>query len=226
MGYRPRGVVTEVPDNVAAAVVALADASVAARREKRERSRRAVDREFATSGAPLALALGRLHPVKGFDRVIDLLPALPHRLIVAGPSLTMRGRGDMATVLRTQAIERGVADRVIFTGQVPREKSYELLAAADVLVVPSHCEGMPKTAVEAAALGTPMVLTDTCGVAAALRGETLGRVVKNWEPSEFAAALEAATALRPDLEEARVFVQRFSPKTVALDIHRLIEKMG
>ena len=158
--------------------------------------------------------------------LIDLLPGLPHRLIIAGPSLEMRGRGDIATALRERAVERGVADRVIFTGQVPREKAYELLAAADVLAVPSHCEGMPKTAVEAAALGTPFVVTDTCGVAAELHGETLGRVVKNWDAAAFGAALTVASDLRPAQEEARVFVQRFSPERVAGAISSLLDAIG
>ncbi len=225
-GYHPRGILIDVPDNVAASVVGLVHATPAARRERRERARREVDRRFGTAGAPLALGLGRLHPVKGFDRLIDLLPALPHRLIVAGPSLQIRGLGDAATLLRSRAAERGVADRVIFTGQVPHEDAYELLAAADVLAVPSHCEGMPKTAVEAVALGTPIALTDTCGVASELRGATLGRVAKHWDAAAFASALDSATALQPDLEEGRAFVSRFSPERVARDIDSLLAAIG
>ncbi len=225
-GYHPRGVLLDVPDNVAASVVALVDATPAARRARRERARREIDRRFGTAGAPMALALGRLHPVKGFTRLIDLLPGLPHRLIVAGPSLQIRGVGDAEALLRSRAAERGVADREVFTGQVPREDAYELLAAADVLAVPSHCEGMPKTAVEAVALGTPVALTDTCGVASELRGTTLGRVSKHWDAAAFAAALDAATALHPDLEECRAFVSRFSPERVARDIDSLLAAIG
>jgi len=225
-GYRPRGILRDVPDNVAASVVALADEPPPARRERRERARRDVDARFGTAGEPIALALGRLHPVKGFDRVIDLLPGLPHRLVIAGPSLPIRGRGDAAAWLRSRAEERGVGDRVIFTGQVPRDRAHELLAAADVLAVPSYCEGMPKTAVEAAALGTPFVLTDTCGVASEPHGDTLGRVVRHWDPAAFAAALESAASLRPDPEECRSFVRRFSPERVAGEIASLLEAIG
>ncbi len=224
--HRPRGVLRDVPDNVAASVVALADEVPAARDERRERARRELDARFGTAGTPIALALGRLHPVKGFDRLIDLLPGLPHRLVIAGPSLQIRGRGDAAALLRSRAEERGVADRVIFTGQVPREGAHQLLAAADVLAVPSHCEGMPKTAVEAAALGTPVVLTDTCGVASELRHDTLGRVVKHWDARAFAAALDAATTLRPDAGECRAFVHRYSPERVAEDIASLLAAIG
>jgi glycosyltransferase involved in cell wall biosynthesis len=100
------------------------------------------------------------------------------------------------------------------------------LAAADVLAIPSHCESIPKTAVEAAALGTPFVATDTCGVAAVPRGETLGRVVTHWNAAAFARALADATGLRPDPEEARAFVQHFSPQRVARDIDRLLRDIG
>jgi len=224
--YRPRGLLRDIPDNVAASVVALADEAPAARRERRERARHEVDARFGTAGAPIALALGRLHPVKAFDRLIDLLSDLPHRLVIAGPSLQIRGRGDAAALLRSRAKKRGVADRVIFTGQVPRESAHQLLAAADVLAVPSYCEGMPKTAVEAAALGTPVVLTDTCGVSSELRHDTLGRVVKHWDARAFAAALDAATTLRPDPEECRAFVYRYSPERVADDIASLLAAIG
>jgi glycosyltransferase involved in cell wall biosynthesis len=220
--YRPKGILADVQDNVAAAVVSLAEASPRERRERRERARRRVDQEFGTAGAPIAIALGRLHPVKGLDRLIDLLPGLPHRLIIVGPSLKMRGRGDIAAALRSLAADRGVADRVVFTGQVPAEKAYELLAAADVLAIPSHCESIPKTAVEAAALGTPSVITDTCGVAAVRRGKTLGRVVKHWNAAAFGSALVEATGLLPDPEEARAFVHHFSPQRVAAGIDQLL----
>ena len=219
--YRPTGVVHQIPENVAADVVTLADESPAERLVRRERSRRQIDREFGTGGAPIILALGRLHPVKGFDRLIDLLPGLPHRLIIAGPSLEMRGVGDVAAALRARARQFGVEGRVVFAGAVSREQSYELLAAADVLAIPSHCEGLPKVAIEAAALGTPVVLTETCGVAAELRGD-LGRVVAHWKPADFAAALAAMVGARPDSERARAFVHRFSPERVASDLDRLL----
>jgi glycosyltransferase involved in cell wall biosynthesis len=220
--YRPKGIVVDVTDNVSAAVVELANASSAERSERRRRARQRVDQELGTAGAPIAIALGRVHPVKGLDRLIDLLPGLPHRLLIVGPSLQMRGRGDIATALRARAIERGVADRVILTGQVPAERGYELLAAADVLAIPSHCESIPKTAIEAAALGTPFVITDTCGAAAVPRGETLGRIVKHWNAESFAKALAETTELRPDADEARAFVHHFSPRKVAQDIDRLL----
>jgi len=224
--YAPNGVLRDLPDNVASPVVRLAEASDAERSERRRRARESIDRDYGTAGVPIALALGRLHPVKGFDRLIDLLPQLPHRLIVAGPSIEMRGRGDVASALRARAAERGVAERVTFTGQVSREKAWQLLAAADVLAVPSHCEGMPKTAVEAAALGTPFVLTETCGVAAEPRGDSLGRVVRHWDADAFAAALEDARALAPEREEALAFVRRFSPERVAGEIDSLLRAIS
>jgi glycosyltransferase involved in cell wall biosynthesis len=114
----------------------------------------------------------------------------------------------------------------VFTGAVPRERSYELLAAADVLAIPSHCEGVPKVAIEAAALGTPFVLTATCGVAAELRGDDLGRIVAHWKPADYASALAATAGVRPDPERARVFVHRFSPERVASDLDRLLGELG
>ena len=212
--HAPRAVVRQIAENVAAEVVTLADESPAERKLRRQSAKRRIDERIGASNRPLAVAVGRLHPVKGFDRLIELLPALPHRLVIAGPSLQMRGRGDVAASLEAKARELGVGDRVCFAGRLPRRESYELIAAADVLAIPSHCEGVPKVAVEAAALGTPVVLTSTCGVAPLLGGD-VARVVPHWDPSCFAAELVAAVSIRPDPEQARAFVHRFSPQTVA-----------
>jgi glycosyltransferase involved in cell wall biosynthesis len=224
--HRPRGVVREFTDNVAADVVALADESPARRRLRRETARRRIDEQFGPSDRPLAVALGRLHPVKGFDRLIDLLPKLPHRLVIAGPSLALRGRGDVAASLEARARELGVRDRVLLTGRVPQQQSYELLAAADVLAVPSHREGMPKVAVEAAALGTPFILTSTCGLAAHVGVDAIGKIVPHWDPAACAAELVAAVSMRPDPEQARRFVHRFSPDSVASSIQGMLDAIS
>jgi glycosyltransferase involved in cell wall biosynthesis len=105
---------------------------------------------------------------------------------------------------------------------VSQLKSYELIAAADVLAIPSYCEGIPKVAVEAAALGTPFVLTSTCGLAPQIRGSTIGTVVSHWDPSAFADALIAAVSTRPDPEHARALVHRFSSRAVAIALDELL----
>jgi glycosyltransferase involved in cell wall biosynthesis len=58
----------------------------------------------------------------------------------------------------------GVADAIIQTGGVPHERTLDYLAAADAVVVPSVAESFSRVVVEAAAAGTPPVVTRTTGV--------------------------------------------------------------
>jgi len=54
----------------------------------------------------------------------------------------------------------GVATRVVFTGLVPREQVYGILALSDLFVSTSSREGMPVAVLEAMACGVPTILSD------------------------------------------------------------------
>ncbi len=79
---------------------------------------------------PLALALGRLHPNKGFDLLLDAL-ALTRDI-----HLWIAGDGPLRQDLERQARGLRIADRVRFLGW--REDTAMLLAASDMLVSPSR----------------------------------------------------------------------------------------
>lgn len=73
--------------------------------------------------------------------------------------LLLVGNGMLEDTIRAAVAQRGIADRVIFTGvraDVPR-----LLSAMDCFVFPSLYEGMPNTVIEAQATGLPCVIADT-----------------------------------------------------------------
>lgn len=86
---------------------------------------------------------------------------------------------------RSQAIEFGIADRMLFLGHV--EKPLELMARSEAVILTSRSEGMPKVVIEALALGKKVVAFDVGGVAEALDG--LGRVVPLGDVSAFCEAL-------------------------------------
>jgi glycosyltransferase involved in cell wall biosynthesis len=115
--------------------------------------------------APLALAMGRLHPNKGFDVLLAAVAALP-RL-----HLWLAGEGEERQALERQAQELGIAARVHFLGW--REDAAALLAAADVLVSSSRHEPLGNVVIEAWAAGVPVVATASEGPRALIReGET------------------------------------------------------
>jgi glycosyltransferase involved in cell wall biosynthesis/ribosomal protein S18 acetylase RimI-like enzyme len=95
---------------------------------------------------------------------------------------------DKADAIGDDEIEHARGD-VIFAGW--REDVSEVLAAADVFVLPSWREGMPRSAIEAAAMGRPLVLTDVRGCREVARDGVDGRLVPVRDPERLAAAIGA-----------------------------------
>jgi glycosyltransferase involved in cell wall biosynthesis len=101
----------------------------------------------------------------------------------------------------------------------------QLMAAADVVAVPSRLESLNKVCVEAAAVGTSFVVTETTGIAAWAREAGIGTVVAaNDEEALARGLLSALGDSRPvSADRIRAFVGQFSPHTVAaavMDFYR------
>lgn len=112
---------------------------------------------------PLVLFLGRLIPRKGADLLIEAFAdAFPEkgRLVIAGPE----GEPGHLNQLKARARERSVQDRVLFPGALKGEDKVVALADADVFVLPSRYENFANAAAEAIACGTPVIITDRCGI--------------------------------------------------------------
>ena len=106
-------------------------------------------------GAPLLFAMGRLHPNKGFDTLINAVAAVPETwLWIAGDGPERQALEDLAESL-------GVAQRVRFLGW--QDAVHPLLLAADVFVCPSRHEPFGNVIIEAWAAGKPVVTTANQG---------------------------------------------------------------
>ncbi|RZT62941.1 CDP-glycerol glycerophosphotransferase (TagB/SpsB family) [Leucobacter luti] len=90
-------------------------------------------------------------------------------------SLTFLGDGPLRTELESLTAELGLSDIVRFAGQVAAPQAH--LRAVDALILPSAREGLPLVILEALAVGTPVVATDTPGSRSALRDGRLGKLV-------------------------------------------------
>ena len=109
---------------------------------------------YVPDGAPLVLALGRLHRNKAFDVLIEALAKVP------GAYLCLAGEGPCRGELETLAERLGVKPRIRFLGW--REDTAPLFAAADVLVCPSRHEPLGNVVVEAWAHDVPVIAAEEC----------------------------------------------------------------
>lgn len=158
----------------------------------RTRARTAV---LAELGLPpdtrLLLTSGRALPIKGFDTLVSALPAILARqpnthLVIYGPD-----RGETLTRLRAQLAASSVAGHVHLLGEIPFASQNRWLAAADLGVVPSLLDGFNKFGAEAAAHGTPLVVTTAAGIADYVREYDAGQVVPPGDADALAAAIGA-----------------------------------
>lgn len=114
--------------------------------------------EFGTpQEAPLAVALGRLHPNKGLDVLIGAATRIPELFV------WIAGEGPERAKLEHLARQLGVGTRVKFLGW--REDRAALYRAADLCVYPSREEPFGNVVVEAWSVGTPIVTTASTGPA-------------------------------------------------------------
>ncbi|APT91484.1 glycosyl transferase [Corynebacterium sphenisci DSM 44792] len=104
---------------------------------------------------PRLVTLSRLVPHKQIEHAIDAVAALAPRW--PGLRLDVIGDGWWADRLRGHARALGVADRVVFHGQVTEERKHALLAAARVHLMPSRKEGWGLAVIEAAQHAVPTV---------------------------------------------------------------------
>ena len=97
---------------------------------------------------------GRLVKNKGVENVLNVLVYL-HKV-----SLLIVGDGSLFSKLKAQSSKLGLDGRVTFTRWLPEKNDvYRAIQSAKVMVVPSKSEGGPRVALEAMALGVPLIAT-------------------------------------------------------------------
>ena len=171
--------------------------------------------------APLLLALGRLHPNKGFDVLLAALTGLPQAW------LWIAGDGPLAAALSAQARRIGVSGRVRFLGW--REDAPALLAAADVLVCPSRREPLGNVVLEGWAHGAPVVACAAAGPAGLIDDGETGLLAPVDDAPALAAAVSRAlapeTAARLAEAGAAAFRESYTEQAVTDRYVALFERL-
>lgn len=178
----------------------------------------AADTAPSAPRTPLVLYIGRIHPKKNLDALIDGWSAA--RASEAGYRLAIAGWGEPAHVAALQARLAALADpAVAFLGPVYGEQKQKLLREARFMVLPSLSEGLPMAILEAWGTATPSLMSAACNLPEGFaRGAALETGV---DSSSIAATLRRALALPEADWQAMSAAARdlarscFSPEAVA-----------
>jgi glycosyltransferase involved in cell wall biosynthesis len=128
--------------------------------------------------------VGRLTEQKALTVALGALARVP------GARLVVIGDGPERVRLERFAQTEGVAERVEFLGSLPRDDTLRYAAGARAALLSSAWENLPHSAVEALAMGTPVVATAVGGVAEVVRDGENGLLVAPGDPDALARAME------------------------------------
>ena len=124
------------------------------------------DRATHEPATQRVLFMGRLRPDKGLDELMQAVSALRGRL--PGLILECAGDGDQTALVR-RARELQIEDRLQLPGWLSGPAKWAALQRAQVLALPSWAEGQPMAALEAMAMGKPVLATAVGGLPSMLR---------------------------------------------------------
>ncbi|OAN54071.1 glycosyl transferase [Paramagnetospirillum marisnigri] len=162
-------------------------------------------------GAPLIVAMGRLHPNKGFDVLLHALEKLHDAY------LWIAGEGPLRTELSELAAHLSVRPRMRFLGW--RDDVAALYAAADIFVCPSRHEPLGNVVIEAWAAAKPVVACASQGPRQLIRDGVDGLLVPVDDADALAAAIRRLMA-EPDTARAlaaagrQAYEERFTQAAV------------
>lgn len=142
-----------------------------------------------SADAPILLTLASFNPCKGHRELLAAVPAI--RAAIPDCRLLLAGDGPLRDEIA--ALARSMADRPVeLLGY--REDVADLLAAADLLVLPSLSEGFGSVLAEASWVGLPAVATTVGGAPELLNGghRPAGWLVPPGDPDALAAAVVEA----------------------------------
>lgn len=154
-------------------------------------------RSAPISPEPVILSIGRLHPIKNLDRLIEAfgiadIPA-GFRLVIIGPEEVPAYVEQLRALMRASPR----ADRIELRPPVwGASEKYALMRRAWATVVPSYCEVVGMVNLESAACGTPALTTHATGLADWEEGGGL-----LMDPTVLSIALALASSCRWNFQE-------------------------
>lgn len=172
---------------------------------------------------PRIVMAGRLADGKGHEVLLDAVEQLGDW----GGSVCIVGDGPLYDDLKSEILERSLTGTVFLTGfrdDIPR-----VLAASDVLVLPSFREGMPRVITEAMASGLPVIATEIAGIPEQVEDGESGYLIPTGNGEALADRLRGLLT-DPELREllgdaAWKRVQRFSANEMINDLDSVYQEL-
>lgn len=176
----------------------------------------------------IILFIGRLVEAKGIFELVEAFSQLQSRL--PKTHLVLLGDDRDRLRLENQVKQKGLNNVVHFIGARPHSEMPSWLNAADLLVLPSHNEGLPNVVVEAMACGIPVVATNVGGIPEVIEDKRSGLLIEKGDIHSLASAIE--DLLRND-EKRRdmgthgrsVIEQNFSWSQSAKDLREVYDEI-
>ena len=188
----------------------------------------------------MLLFVGRIEPLKGVDTLIQAIALMRrngvfqnHQLILSviggEPSVSQQSLNDEMARLQSMRNQFGVSDLVTFLGKRGQDTLPYYYSAAEAVVMPSFYESFGMVALEAMACGTPVVASETGGLAFLVQDAETGFTVPVDDPQALADRL---TLLVEDPElrrrmgaQAAKFAEEYVWEKIAKRISALYEEV-
>jgi glycosyltransferase involved in cell wall biosynthesis len=125
-------------------------------------------------GKRLAIFVGRIHPKKGCDLLVEAF----HRTLARDPDwhLLMVGPDQVGwqMELEQRSETLGIKNRITWTGMLRGERKWSALAASEIFVLPSHQENFGIVVAEALACGIPVLISNQVNIWREIQSENAG----------------------------------------------------
>jgi len=148
------------------------------------------------------LYVGRLSPEKGLFHLLSAMKSLCEKL--GNIQLYLIGTGHAENNLRALTQQLGVEKHVVFFGQINRRELPIYYSAADVTILPSLSEGLPRTMLEALACESPFLGTKITGIEDHIQDQHTGYLV---EPGNSAMLVNKIHSVLRDPERAKMIAK-------------------
>jgi glycosyltransferase involved in cell wall biosynthesis len=179
-------------------------------------------------GRKIILFLGRMHPKKGLDLLIQSFASLARQfpnfdLVIVGPDDV-----GLTPKLVRIASELGVIDRVHWAGMLIGDEKWGAFRAAEFFVLPSHQENFGIAVAEAMAMALPVLITDKVNIWREVEANGAGHVVADNAAAIAAGLRDICSLSRSDRQKMaenarRCYVARFDLEQNASKLLDLIK---